>query len=679
MRIYPNLFFVLFCLFCFSSFGQTAPIKYGKIELPDLQMTVYPKDSSAEAVVLGDVGRAYFDYSSSTGFQVVYERLRRVKILKKSGYDWASINVPLYRSPNGKGEIDLYELKGFTYNIENGEITKTKLEKESVFLKKGEDGHSSKLITFPKVKEGSIIEYSYKIKSDFYYNFQDWVFQSSIPTVWSEFSVSVPEYFNYRQIMQGYEPLFINTVQNGETTFSIKMAAKLADSDSQKNYQASSVESLTAQTKEYRWAMKDIPAIRSEPFITTIDDYFSKIQFELSSTQFPSSPIKSYAESWESLNDRLVGHDFFGQQINRSDILNDIASSIKKSGKDTLGQIEMAYKYINQNINWNEKEAIYISSTLRSCLDSKKGNIAEINLLLVVLLKSLGFNANPVILSTRDNGRVLDNYVLLSKFNYLIAQVDVGGKDLLIDASAVNMPLGILPTKCLNGQGRLIAKNQTRWVDLKSTYKLSETTIGSFEITNGNLKGELTNSFVGYKGLNERQKYLNLGKDKYLTEHKQTFSNWNIINTSFTNIDNYNASFSRKQELSIEDFATSTNNHIYFTPILYNAQKTNPLKSLSRKFPVDLNTPIEETFIATYIIPNDYTIEEMPKNARVVLHENSGIFTYTISASEDGKIMLSSKVVIKKPIFYAEEYDDLRSFFDQIIQKHAEQIVLKKK
>ena len=42
-------------------------------------------------------------------------------------------------------------------------------------------------VTMPNVKVGSVIEITYKVRSDFIFNFQDWEFQSTIPTVWSEY------------------------------------------------------------------------------------------------------------------------------------------------------------------------------------------------------------------------------------------------------------------------------------------------------------------------------------------------------------------------------------------------------------------------------------------------------------------------------------------------------------
>ena len=114
--------------------------------------------------------------------------------------------------------------------------------------------------------------------------------------------------------------------------------------------------------------------------------------------------------------------------------------------------------------------------------------------------------------------------------------------------------------------------------------------------------------------------------------------------------------------------------------MVYNAQKENPFKNPDRKFPVDFGTSIEENFVGMFTLPVGYVVEEMPKGIRVNLPEDGGKFTYIVSSSpEENKIVITSKILLKKSSYYAEEYEGLRKFYDQIVQKHAEQIVLKKK
>lgn len=53
----------------------------------------------------------------------------------------------------------------------------------------------------PNVKEGSIIEYAYTIKSPFISNFPEWSFQkysSKLP----EYTTLIPEYFVYNTLLK---------------------------------------------------------------------------------------------------------------------------------------------------------------------------------------------------------------------------------------------------------------------------------------------------------------------------------------------------------------------------------------------------------------------------------------------------------------------------------------------
>ena len=656
-RIYTHFpLVVITILFLTTSplFAQEAPIKFGKIELADLQMKVFEKDSSADAVVLGDIGSLHFISNPGKGLFVEYERHCRIKIFKKSGYDYATIKVPLFHSATGSDREELYDLKAYTYNIENGQIIKEKLEKEAIFTEKKNDNINIKKFAFPNVREGSIIEFTYKIQSDFFYTLHEWAFQNTIPVVWSEFSASIIKEIHYRTNFQGYEPLFINSSTEGN--------------------------SYGFQTRNYRWVMKDLPAIKEEPFTTTIDDFVSKAFFELAYIEGTYTDIKAFANSWESLNTNLLKAEDFGEQLKKVSIVKDFATTIKNSPqKDTLSQVKLAYEIIKKAIVWNEHETIFTGEPFKKVLETKTGNVADINLLLVVLLRELGYDANPVILSTRDNGRILPNYVLLSKFNYVIAQVNIGGKDLLLDATAIRCPMGVLPIRCLNGEGRLISKENPRWVSLTSPLKHTETTMANLQITpEGNAKGDLSIAHMGYSAITEQNKYVKNGEKNYLDEYQKALPTWAFEKTSIENGKEIGKPLIRKYEVSISDLANTAADHIYFKPVVHGGQTENPFKNPDRKFPVDLGTPIEESFIATYLVPEGYMVEEIPKSTKMALPEDAARFTYLVS-HEESKVTISSKIQLKKPVYYAEEYEGLRKFYDQIVAKQAEQIVLKKK
>ena len=81
MRLPTIAFFLLLCSLLN---GQFAEPKFGKIEISDLTMSSYEKDTSAAALILFNSGKSSFILNSENEFQFVYERHSQIKIFRKS-------------------------------------------------------------------------------------------------------------------------------------------------------------------------------------------------------------------------------------------------------------------------------------------------------------------------------------------------------------------------------------------------------------------------------------------------------------------------------------------------------------------------------------------------------------------------------------------------------------------
>ena len=174
-------------------YAQKPPKKFGDIDFHTVKAKIHPLDSNAEAVVLFDFGLTRFQYINSEGFRLVFERQKRVKIIRSDGYKYATVEIPIYRSNGGKEEVN--SLKAYTYNINNGKVQKIKFDKKDIIEEEVSKNWTKVKFTLPNVVEGSVIEYSYELTSDFIFNLQSWTFQDFIPTVYSEYNVRIPEYF----------------------------------------------------------------------------------------------------------------------------------------------------------------------------------------------------------------------------------------------------------------------------------------------------------------------------------------------------------------------------------------------------------------------------------------------------------------------------------------------------
>ena len=135
--------------------SQEFDIEFGEIDKSDLEMTVYEPDSSASAVVLYDYGHSYFKFNKQDyNLQLTFKTHVRIKILKKDGLSRGTFEINLYE--RGRSEEEITRAKGYTFNLENGKVVKSKLKKSNRFIEKIDSRNKKVTYTFPDVKVGSV-------------------------------------------------------------------------------------------------------------------------------------------------------------------------------------------------------------------------------------------------------------------------------------------------------------------------------------------------------------------------------------------------------------------------------------------------------------------------------------------------------------------------------------------
>jgi hypothetical protein len=675
MKLQTSTFYVglllLLCAGITQVHGQSLPAKFGKLEDAELTMRVYDPDTSAAAVVLSDVGKTYFTYNN--GFKLMFERHTRIKILKKSGYEWANVSVPYYQKNSDKERVSA--VKGYTYNMEGGKVVKHKLESGSLHEEQRSENWFAKKFTMPNVKEGSVIEYSYTISSDFMYNMREWEFQTTIPTVWSEYNTRIPEYFNYKQLQQGYLPFHISESHRGNERFTV--VVKGEKPVGRTSVPVSSAEHVEAPNTISRWVMKDVPALKEESFITTLRDYQAKIEFELQYVKYPGEAPQTMTGNWSELTKKLMQEERFGSQLNRKGFFKNEVAAIVAQHNNPEQQMVAIHELVKRTVKWDGKYGIYTSNSLRKSFENKSGSAAEINLLLTAMLLEAGLDASPVLVSTREHGRPPKGSPMLNKFNYVVTHVKIGDKEHLLDATDPLLPAGMLPVRCLNGEGRLMKVSDPRWVDLVPAGMYTKLFNGQLTIhASGEMVGKATESSSGYNAFRLRKAILDEGEEKYAEKISKEIGNFKIGKPTFVNVNELGKS------LNIDYSLTSSGSGqpvdvIYLNPMMGQGEKENPFNLENRVYPIDLAVPIDHTYICRFILPDGYEVEETPKGAVVSLPENGGKFMYMIER-QGNTLQIMSKISILKPVYYAPEYPYLKEFYNQIVAKHAEQIVLKK-
>jgi len=657
-------------------------VKFGKPELADFEAKSFVADSGAAAVVLYDFGTTRFEYGP-TGFVLVTERLTRIKVLKKAGYDVATVEVGLYH--RDKAEEKLSSLRGFTYNMVGGKLEKTKLETSTAFTEERSKHVRVRKFTLPAVREGAVIEYAYSVTSDFFSNFQDWTFQREYPTRWSEYRAIIPEYFDYKLLMQGYVPLALQTREDGATQFTVRQAGGFVQGSTFSEGSgrvAASAETFPAKTTNYHWAMQNVPALREESFMTTPLDYVARIDFELAGTRFPGSGYRNVAGTWEKINADLLQDSEFGGQLDRAGFLAEAVKPLVAQYPDPAARTAAVRALVVAAVKHDGTNTFYASAGLKKVYELHRGNSADVNLLLIAALRQAGLPDEPVILSTRAHGRVNQNFPLLEQFNYVVGLLPLpGNQELLLDATDPLLPCGMLPRRCLSQTGRLVAAKDGagRWVSLLPNQRHNHFQEVKMSVdAQGNLSGQVREEFSGYSAAVAREKLQTLGEKKYVSDLAAHHPNWEIPTYQFADIAALSQPLALRYELRQAATTPATATELYLSPLAAFGAGRNPFAQAERNYPVDFGAPTQEVIMLTLSLPAGYGVSELPKPAVLALPEQGGRFLYSVSAPAPGTVQLISRLTLDKAVYGAEEYASLREFYRLALAKQAEALVIKK-
>jgi hypothetical protein len=615
-------FVVLFFFFYNLQAANKEPMKYGKPDQTDLEMQVYAPDSSAQAVVLCNYG-----YLDSRQFQFVHQI--RIKILKETGKDFGNFFVPASEKATVRGQV---------VNLENGKPVITKLSKEGIFIERVTRNNFRARVAMPNVKAGSVIDVEF-----FYQGLPTyWEFQKTIPVRWSELILEENMYVNFRKNMTGYVPL---TVSTGD-----------------------------------RWVASNVPAFEKESFVNNFENYLSRMEIEVASINIPGSYYKEYATSWDAVAKTLQLDNEFGLQIwGPNFYMNDLEKEIKKAATDPYQRMELAFNAIKK-FKWNNKNSIWPSSGGISYTYGKKaGNCTDINMSLVILLKKLDIDANPMLLSTRDNGLLPQYSVSFDKLNYMAVQAVIRDTVYVLDATEENLPVNMLPQRALNGRAIVVYKDGHSWQDLTPLKKdkSNDYFIGTLA-ADGTIKGEWMMINNEYAAFDKREEYKSFNsEDDYLKSVESNIKGLSIESYKITNLDSLNNHLLENMQVTLKNSFNRVANQIFLCPFLFDKFTENPFKAKSRLYPVDFLTPIDKKVTLNLNLADGWIIEQLPKSVRMSITDKSASFTYSILANGN-QIQLAFRLLINKPVYIQTEYEELKSFFDELVKKQNEMIVLKK-
>lgn len=658
-----------------GTYSQKSPEKFGKNIEEHLESEVCPIDSSAGAYVIFDHCFVDFDYDNLDGFYWELDRHIRIKILDKSELDQATFSIPIYE--HARGEEKVLNLKAVSYNLKDGKIIESKIgQKESITEERSEYWNLFKF-ALKNVEEGSVIEISYRLRSPFEMYLRDWDFQWDIPALHSEAYIRIPEYFVYHQNMRGYFALTITEEFQESGSLMVMTKGQVVPGSTTKRIAPSS-ETVNYLINTKHYVANNLPALKEEEFVDNMENYRSSIEFELSYTKF-NMKVKPYTTSWDDVTKRLLEAYYFGQKLDKTGFAKDDIENLIANYSDKRELMEAIYTHVQKKVKWNGLTGLTVDGTLREVYNTESGRAADINFILINMLKEAGFNALPVALSTRNNGIILPTFPTMDGFNNMIALVILDGENILLDASSSYCPPGVLPVRCLNGRGRIIDENYNSWIDLEPKGKFEEVMMYDLKIDEtGGFSGIVVSSGNDYASIRFREKVEEaLSIDKMMEDLEESNPGMEVVSHEISGLDNPFGPVRNILEVRIKERSDFIGDMIIFNPLLFDKISSNPFKLENREHPVNFTYLRDYKYIFKYVLPEGFEVESLPEPLIMANSDKSTRFVY--SASQIGNMVtLTVMLNINKVLFLQNEYFELKEFYNLLVAKEAEQIILKK-
>lgn len=654
---------------------QAQEIKFGKFTNEEIEKTQSKINPNAAAEVLYSSAKHTVDWDQSSGDLVKKTQIAyRIKVYDKDKTPdhILSLEIPI-RTGNSKTNTEkVISLKASTFNPEGNTMKEYKVERKDIFTKNVHNYLNLQTLTFPNVKNGSILEYTYEVSSPFYYNTDTWYFQETIPVVKSVLTLETNEVLSYLDDFRGQFTLKPKT-STKKARGSYKIQGSRGIDNVSSAFEASSVGSFEYTINMKTYEAENLPGYEREAYVLNPRNLLSSVRFELGSYNPKNGTPQHFSTTWERIGKDLLDSESFGRQLNGNNFLDDKVKEIIANASNESEKIKAIYNFVKDNYKWDEYNSIYTDKGIRKTFNDKIGNVADINLMLVSMLEKAGFKANPVVLSTVQNGML--NYIFPSKakLNYVIASVQINGNDILMDATNPFADVNVLPMRVLNHRGILISKDGVREIDLVNTVMSTDKTQVIATLSpDGKISGTYNNYHDNYFYINDKSQI----QDDPKAFEKEFIAQYNFDIENFKSLDNGNKLIRHSFKFDGVQ-ADVAGDKIIFNPLLFDALENHHLNYETRNYNIEFGTPMNIHKSFKIKIPEGYKVESLPKAYQEKVINDAAAYVYQYE-EKDGFIQVTSIRVLPYSVLPNNYYQPFKAFMTKVVEAETQQIVLVK-
>lgn len=651
---------LLICMFlsCTVLFGQRydrAP-RFGVTEDWELDMTVYPADTTAGAVLLYTETFVLIGIDGRGAITKTTTYRDRWKILKESGKDMVDYEILYYR-----GDENVSAIKATTVNrAADGKVEKTAMSKKFIYQSKYSDAVNRVTFAPENIRVGSVVDVSYELHSSSP-EIGLLEIQQECPVNQGIVTVCYPEYFSYNHAQSGIGSLEYKQVRTPR---------KLLLGDSLLDY------------NEYQesYAFSGVPSTHTESFNYCPSFYDLAVDYVMSVFSVPGVVYRSYNEGWDVV-DKHVRESQLPRRYQASFPDKQALADAVKGLEAPVDIICAVRQLVASRVKWDKKRRL-IPDVPSSVWKAGTGNSADINALVASGLNALeGFDACPVLLKLRSSGPMVTFHVSDSEFDMSIIRIIApDGSKWYLDASSANAYPNVLPPNELALEARLIPLDVNApgyWVNLQEEMPTSLQIVSvTYTVEDDQLVGAVSIKGTNHESYDMRLDYHSYDSENAWIEETENRMNVEMDSMEFKDKDAYDkaslVNYTFRKELE------QVGDLIYIYPFFKTFHPESAFQEEQRQIPVDLPYKSRMKFSCVLMIPDGYALESLPESRSISSPSLGGSAIQLTCRQIGNRVQLSYNVNWGTMLISPNEYADLRTFWEQAVLAEKSVIVLKR-
>ncbi len=439
--------------------------------------------------------------------------------------------------------------------------------------------------------------------------------------------------------------------------------------------------SLEGSKKLYLWEAKNLPRLSKDVVGNDPEDYATIVRIAPSLFQYDKYPgdMRTWKDfgAWDySLT---MGRDVLPESaIQDVHTLLKPVDDVREKIKKLYRYMQVRTRYIDVQLGvggWQPFDASYVH-------ERGYGDCKALSNYMVALLKEAGIPAYAVSIRSGDYRYPFIKEFPSAQFNHVIACVPLLDDTVWLECTSQSIPFGHIGENNEN-RGALLLSPQggipvqtprsTPLQNLqKRTTSIHLSPFGFGEVlsvvsSRGNQQDNVRQALHDASA-EERERWIlnNLG-----------VQNANLQKYTIEGMEEHTLEVTLSVQISLPRFASVSGNRLFFVPNLMQRQTYIPPDVALRASPVRYDYPYLDTDSLYYFLPEDYTIESIPKE--IVLESSFGSYrSRTIVLGDTAIIYLRSKEIREYSI-PAKNYPEYRKFHGDIVKADKAQVVLVRK